>query len=764
MKKLKKYLLFYFVLLIMMIPLLVQSYHMARQMTFDQFDQQIASGMDMLESQIKSSQELVNVIRQNGAFRRLLLLSGDIQNTDYLTAKELQTFLTPLFASVNIKKDAFLLFRNIPILFLNNSFTNDYGLMYPWGISYSGMNAKEWKSALFDGAQTVRVLPESEITSFYGEKNRYDGITVIQAASFSSIYRPNAVLAYTIDKQDILSAILTDDTLADSTVYLYNNSGQLLLTHNYMNRYPLESPRKLQEIQLDTGACVLTVYESQALGITCVVGIPKTYFTDHIRGMLWTVLLYVLAGSFFLFMLALYFTLSETKKARELYLIAKDCSGLLPDAANEHQYAGMALRQMSRNTLEQLDKIRDLRNSVKHSVLENVLLFGIYTPREENEIKEYFTTLFDQYCIVSAELEVSQDLPIDIGYFADIMYVVENTVLTEFECTPEKLVLNPQQLVLIVPLSSGDNEGHLKLQTLLTHMIRDIRPHIPSRITFHIGISTVHAGAASAKSAYQQSKNALSLHSSPGVSSAAAYQQSPRALDSPMFDASIQMKLYDALIVGGQEIVERIFKEASQRMESIKDDAGKQMQLYFSLLHAVDGVRCELQKYAAADGTEDWPVLTSNPAAGEIGDALKLLEENCRNLILIVQGRRKIKNIELKENLLSFIQASYTDASLSACSIAEAMNISEKYVFTIVKEASGKTLSKYIEDLRINKAEDYLLHTSLQNLEIMERCGFGSAKTFYRVFSKKHSVSPAVWRAARSQTTESGPSGKDRNY
>ena len=72
--------------------------------------------------------------------------------------------------------------------------------------------------------------------------------------------------------------------------------------------------------------------------------------------------------------------------------------------------------------------------------------------------------------------------------------------------------------------------------------------------------------------------------------------------------------------------------------------------------------------------------------------------------------------------------------------------VSERYLYGVVKEASGKTFGKYIESLRMKKAEQLLLTTDLTNIQIFQQCGFGSENTFYRNFLKAHGMPPAVWK------------------
>jgi AraC-like DNA-binding protein len=119
-----------------------------------------------------------------------------------------------------------------------------------------------------------------------------------------------------------------------------------------------------------------------------------------------------------------------------------------------------------------------------------------------------------------------------------------------------------------------------------------------------------------------------------------------------------------------------------------------------------------------------------------------------------VIGNKKSNNNRLKTDILNYIGAHYGDASLSAGSIASELLISEKYVFSFVKEQTGKSLGKYIEEIRLLNAEQLLLTTDYSNNRIWKLCGFGSENTFYRAFSKKHGVTPTVWRENQSSLTD----------
>jgi len=78
--------------------------------------------------------------------------------------------------------------------------------------------------------------------------------------------------------------------------------------------------------------------------------------------------------------------------------------------------------------------------------------------------------------------------------------------------------------------------------------------------------------------------------------------------------------------------------------------------------------------------------------------------------------------------------------------VCQEMKISEKYLIQFLKEQTGMTFAKYVEDLRVERAKELLRNTEYSNETIAREAGFGSLNSFYRVFNKKTGVSPGAFR------------------
>ena len=87
-------------------------------------------------------------------------------------------------------------------------------------------------------------------------------------------------------------------------------------------------------------------------------------------------------------------------------------------------------------------------------------------------------------------------------------------------------------------------------------------------------------------------------------------------------------------------------------------------------------------------------------------------------------------------------------AELSLNSLAQRQGISAGYLATIFKKETGKTVSEYIKDKRIEHAMHLLSTTHLQIQTVALHCGIMDVQYFSKIFKKKTGKNPKEYRAA----------------
>ncbi len=100
---------------------------------------------------------------------------------------------------------------------------------------------------------------------------------------------------------------------------------------------------------------------------------------------------------------------------------------------------------------------------------------------------------------------------------------------------------------------------------------------------------------------------------------------------------------------------------------------------------------------------------------------------------------------QLYENMLSYIQQHFTE-DLYLKDISDTLFINFSYACELFKKYSGTTFSKYLTNLRMEKATHLLLSTELPIEEICYQVGYNNYSYFNRVFKKIYDITPFQYR------------------
>jgi len=105
-------------------------------------------------------------------------------------------------------------------------------------------------------------------------------------------------------------------------------------------------------------------------------------------------------------------------------------------------------------------------------------------------------------------------------------------------------------------------------------------------------------------------------------------------------------------------------------------------------------------------------------------------------------------------NLVMREQQLYLNPNLSLALLAKKVGSLQTTVSQAINEHLGKTFNLYVNEFRIQHAQDLLLSESRMNMELVaERSGFNSTSTFFAAFKKTTGQTPAGYRAARASAS-----------
>lgn len=126
--------------------------------------------------------------------------------------------------------------------------------------------------------------------------------------------------------------------------------------------------------------------------------------------------------------------------------------------------------------------------------------------------------------------------------------------------------------------------------------------------------------------------------------------------------------------------------------------------------------------------------------------AVRRLEEAANALM---DGSRKNKNTQKQsvvEKVKQFVEAHYAE-KWGLQELADHVAMSRSYLAILFKEETGMTIWTYCINVRMRKARELLLTTSLKSYEVANRVGYENSIHFSRIFKQYHGINPMEYKS-----------------
>ena len=114
-----------------------------------------------------------------------------------------------------------------------------------------------------------------------------------------------------------------------------------------------------------------------------------------------------------------------------------------------------------------------------------------------------------------------------------------------------------------------------------------------------------------------------------------------------------------------------------------------------------------------------------------------------------IAAMRKQSAETVSGKAIRYIEDHFSE-EISLEDVSRRVNISPFYFSRLFKQEIGKSFIEYLNDIRIQKAKEYLMDPLFSIKEICRRCGYSDPNYFSRIFRKYEGMSPSEWRNANS--------------
>lgn len=141
-----------------------------------------------------------------------------------------------------------------------------------------------------------------------------------------------------------------------------------------------------------------------------------------------------------------------------------------------------------------------------------------------------------------------------------------------------------------------------------------------------------------------------------------------------------------------------------------------------------------------------------NPEQAE-QELCKLAGAVCRILRATVQEAQEDERGRLYLQIRAYIEENYSDAGLNVNAISERFERPASFISRYFKEKSGENLTQYIHKVRLQHVKEKLMRDEkLENIAVS--CGFGSLRSFLRIFKQYEGVTPSQYRELHTNKEE----------
>lgn len=96
-------------------------------------------------------------------------------------------------------------------------------------------------------------------------------------------------------------------------------------------------------------------------------------------------------------------------------------------------------------------------------------------------------------------------------------------------------------------------------------------------------------------------------------------------------------------------------------------------------------------------------------------------------------------------DIVEYIRENYSDSNLNIASVAEFLNKNPRYISRIFRESTGLGILDYVNQIRIEKAEELIAVSHYSAEEIGSIVGYASYQTFRRAFMKWKGTTPGKY-------------------
>lgn len=709
-----------FLFCLALIPLLIYLQNTFTGLQLEKSKQQLNSGISQITSTVNGLLNISVILSSDSRFLTLHYKKADYTNISATTRNQLQdTFENLTFSFQPLSHAALLLAQNV-VITDDTVFFEDHTCYYPDFFSVNGLSYTEWEQLLSDNG--TGFLPVCRVKT---HKTEYDALI------FTTPWMNSTYIYACMNISDIKKILIESDRLDDCYFSITGTDGTLLYS---------DLP--------DTSIRCQTITESVPYGkCSITVHIPNSVFYRNMKPLYFFLGVYCFLCMIMLILVILLGTKVSAKpfmdiihileRSRNIALTASSQAVTLSDSSqtveqrhiagnpkHSFEYISASILNADRHLEEYQNVLHTQQKILQARFLEKAIGGYVFSDKDVQQFQSYFPNFPENYRLLLFRLWAyaeNTSLP-----YSEPLLLLQAFLESELPNVYQQQLSDTELLLLI---SEEDFESY---RHTLDFMVNNINREEPSYFARCIASLTYHR-LENLSIAYRQLQDMDEL-SVPDhqvhIYSAADHPDSPRV---PVAMSEL-MTLYTAITSGNREMAISRLHSISKEL-SLAENISFRRPVYETLQAMLTYV---IQEHSNLLAEQSVPVYQSNKAIYE------QLEESVSTFSEMISNATKTQKDSFTEELFLYIDNHYTDCDLCISSLTTHFKCSESAIRKAFKSVTDVTISRYIEQKRMDLANELLAQNQKSIAEIALECGFALPHSFYKAYKRVYGHAPTM--------------------
>lgn len=706
-----------------------------------------------LDAAIHGIRQDVAEISSNADIRGFSHVARPFTAEDRYKASRLVNALSKYLAYDTLIEGFFLYFPRSHVV-LNYSAMYEPDFFHEFALSYPGNTYEDWiEYQTRQYHQADYMVSDSTITYI-------TSLPVLP--NVGPDMESQAVLNIQISKR-VLSGQL-NGILPGGALYVYDHEDKLLCAVGNTQEYA--SPLPSQQADVVEDDSITTIYRvSEDTGWRYYLIIPNAVLAGDslsvFSSMWWLVLSCLLLGIVFALVFS-YVNYKPIGKLRDVALSYQADENAQLESGNDLELIRSSLhsvhednRQLAMAQEQVLGKYEHLRRLSMRN--QQLLTDGLVMRLVHGQVEDWDAmqtwletadARFDQRNSIVA-MAVANDYSkfVKPGSEADesalVMFAMQSVMEDMFETIGRchSVAMQNDTLLLLINTDKGEESIQGVFRAVVDFL------HQKAQILTTIGLGTMQESISGISLSYEQAKQALEYRFVAGKGRIIPFSEiktEPEGVIRLSQDRLRQMS--QAVIRRDAMLLAQMLDMTYEEIVHVGAMSMLQAQsFYYDIIHMAMRTLDDVNADTTAIFGEEFDPLAAFSACDTMEEVLETLRHILTRVCGYTTGT-SIRTQKIAAEAISFIEANFHRLDFSQTMVAEAVGVSPTYLSRIIKHTQNQNMVDIIGELRVSRAQEYLLTTDMNLADIAERVGLGTVKSLIRIFKQYTGTTPGRMR------------------